>query len=86
MGSQVEGDVIGDALNTYCLRWLPDCCDKYRLLIESVICLLKTDKGLHLELLYSWWYDFNNSIGIVMLGVLILALLWSCYRLERLVY
>lgn len=51
----MEGDVIGDALNTYCLRWLPDCCDKfecdcdkYRLLIESVICLLTTDKGVHL--------------------------------------
>ena len=52
---QVEGDVICDALNTCCLRWLPDCCDKfecdcdkYRLLIESVICLLTTDKGVHL--------------------------------------
>ncbi|PWA71568.1 BTB/POZ-like protein [Artemisia annua] len=51
---QVEGALIGDALKTYCLRWLPDCgdkfeCDdgdKYRLLIESVICLLTTDKAV----------------------------------------
>ncbi|KAI3501733.1 hypothetical protein L1887_29715 [Cichorium endivia] len=53
---RVEGDVIGEALKTYCLRWLPDCNDpfesgevdveKYRSLIESMICLLTPDKGV----------------------------------------
>nr|XP_043638617.1 BTB/POZ domain-containing protein NPY1-like [Erigeron canadensis] len=54
---RVEGDVIGEALRTYCLKWLPDCNDhrfesdedqveRYRLLIESIICLLTADKGV----------------------------------------
>ncbi|KAD5317241.1 hypothetical protein E3N88_17187 [Mikania micrantha] len=52
---RVEGDVIGEALKTYCLRWLPDCDDrletddhveKYKSLIESMICLLTPDEGV----------------------------------------
>ncbi|KAI3728222.1 hypothetical protein L6452_16854 [Arctium lappa] len=54
---RVEGDVIGEALKTYCLRWLPDCNDrfdsdevhleKYRSLMESMICLLTPEKGVN---------------------------------------
>ncbi|KAL4570252.1 hypothetical protein LXL04_025903 [Taraxacum kok-saghyz] len=54
---QVERDVIGEALKTYCLRWLPDCNDrfepdefhvgKYKSQVESMICLLTADKGVH---------------------------------------
>ncbi|KAI3694224.1 hypothetical protein L1987_77186 [Smallanthus sonchifolius] len=52
---RVDGDVLGEALKTYCLRWLPDCNDrfesdehveKYKSLIESMICLLKSDNGV----------------------------------------
>ncbi|XP_071694178.1 phototropic-responsive NPH3 family protein NPY1-like [Rutidosis leptorrhynchoides] len=52
---RVDGDVIGEALKTYCLRWLPDCSDgfesdelghveKYKMIVESIIWLLKLDK------------------------------------------
>ncbi|CAH1415028.1 unnamed protein product [Lactuca virosa] len=53
---KVEGDVIGEALKTYCLMWLPDCNDpfesddahveKYKSLVESMIFLLTLDKGV----------------------------------------
>ncbi|XP_076940223.1 phototropic-responsive NPH3 family protein NPY1-like [Bidens hawaiensis] len=46
---RVDGDVIGEALKTYCLRWLPEFNDrfeldehveKYKSLIEAIISLL----------------------------------------------
>ncbi|KAK9076145.1 hypothetical protein SSX86_004478 [Deinandra increscens subsp. villosa] len=52
---RVEGDLMGEALKTYCLRWLPDCnnlfesvdhVERYKSLIESIICLLTPDKGV----------------------------------------
>ncbi|KAK1408672.1 hypothetical protein QVD17_40647 [Tagetes erecta] len=52
---RVEGEVIGEALKTYCLRWLPDCderfeCDdhveKCKSFIEAMFSLLKQDNGV----------------------------------------
>ncbi|KAI3819417.1 hypothetical protein L1987_13251 [Smallanthus sonchifolius] len=55
---RVDGDVLGEALKTYCLRWWPDCNDrfesdehveKYKLLIESMSCMLRSTNRLLLK-------------------------------------
>ncbi|XP_004291961.1 PREDICTED: BTB/POZ domain-containing protein NPY1 [Fragaria vesca subsp. vesca] len=52
---RMNGAVIGEALKTYALRWLPDSVDalisedhalRNKSLIETIICLLPSDKGV----------------------------------------
>ncbi|KAL5558230.1 hypothetical protein UlMin_034441 [Ulmus minor] len=52
---RMDGAVIGEALKTYAVRWLPDSIDalvseahtwRNRSLVETIICLLPTDKGM----------------------------------------
>ncbi|KAG6770820.1 hypothetical protein POTOM_026518 [Populus tomentosa] len=51
---RMDGQVIGEALKTYAVRWLPDSFDdsvsdartwRYRYLVENLICLLPPDKA-----------------------------------------
>ncbi|KAH7840228.1 hypothetical protein Vadar_014372 [Vaccinium darrowii] len=51
----MDGSVIGEALKTYVMRWLPDTIDSFasefhptrnKSLVETIICLLPSDKGL----------------------------------------
>ncbi|XP_015884048.3 BTB/POZ domain-containing protein NPY1 isoform X1 [Ziziphus jujuba] len=52
---RMDGAVIGEALKTYAVRWLPDSIDalvsdahtwRNKSLVETIICLLPTDKGM----------------------------------------
>lgn len=52
---RMDGAVIGEALKTYAVRWLPDSIDalvsdahtwRNISLVETIICLLPTDKGM----------------------------------------
>ncbi|KAB1204701.1 BTB/POZ domain-containing protein NPY1 [Morella rubra] len=52
---RMEGTVIGEALKTYAVRWLPDSVDalvsdthawRNKSLVETIICLLPSDKGV----------------------------------------
>ncbi|XP_010275834.1 PREDICTED: BTB/POZ domain-containing protein NPY1-like [Nelumbo nucifera] len=52
---RMSGDVIGEALKVYAIRWLPDSIDalvsddytrRYRSLVETIIWLLPSDKGV----------------------------------------
>ncbi|XP_057985557.1 BTB/POZ domain-containing protein NPY1-like isoform X3 [Hevea brasiliensis] len=52
---RMDGTVIGEALKTYAVRWLPDtfdemvsdgCTWKYKYLVETLVCLLPSDKGV----------------------------------------
>ncbi|KAK9947211.1 hypothetical protein M0R45_012643 [Rubus argutus] len=52
---RMDGAVIGEALKTYALRWLPDSVDalvsddhalRSKSLVETIICLLPSDKGV----------------------------------------
>lgn len=52
---RMDADVIGEALKTYAIRWLPDSveallCDVHqkrnKSLVETIICLLPSDKGV----------------------------------------
>lgn len=52
---RMDGAVIGEALKTYALRWLPDSVDalvsddhalRNKSLVETIICLLPSDKGV----------------------------------------
>ncbi|XP_012076425.1 BTB/POZ domain-containing protein NPY1 isoform X2 [Jatropha curcas] len=52
---RMDGTVIGEALKTYAVRWLPDAFDdltsdgrswRYKYLVETLVCLLPSDKGL----------------------------------------
>jgi hypothetical protein len=52
---RMDGKVIGEALKTYAVRWLPDSFDdsvsdartwRYKYLVETLICLLPPDKGV----------------------------------------
>ncbi|PON74548.1 BTB/POZ domain-containing protein NPY [Parasponia andersonii] len=52
---RMDGTVIGEALRTYAVRWLPDSIDalvseahswRNKLLVETIICLLPPDKGM----------------------------------------
>ncbi|CAN4077088.1 unnamed protein product [Withania somnifera] len=51
---RMEGSVIGEALRTYAMRWLPDSIEalvsephsrRNKSLLETIICLLPSDKG-----------------------------------------
>ncbi|KAG8375435.1 hypothetical protein BUALT_Bualt10G0099700 [Buddleja alternifolia] len=52
---RMDGDIIGEALKTYAVRWLPDSVDalvsevhnaRNKSLVETIICLLPSDKGV----------------------------------------
>ncbi|KAK4491028.1 hypothetical protein RD792_001749 [Penstemon davidsonii] len=52
---RMDGSVIGEALKTYAVRWLPDSVDslvsevhsmRNKSLVETIICLLPSDKGI----------------------------------------
>ncbi|KAM2021001.1 hypothetical protein ACFX16_043073 [Malus domestica] len=52
---RMDGTVIGEALKTYAVRWLPDSVDalvsdehalRNKSLVETIICLLPPDKGM----------------------------------------
>ncbi|KAI8569263.1 hypothetical protein RHMOL_Rhmol02G0265200 [Rhododendron molle] len=52
---RMDGNVIGEALKTYVMRWLPDTIDSFgsevhhmrnKSLVETIICLLPSDRGL----------------------------------------
>ncbi|KAK6137119.1 hypothetical protein DH2020_029139 [Rehmannia glutinosa] len=52
---RMDGGVIGEALKTYAIRWLPDSVDalvsevhihRNKLLVETIICLLPSDKSI----------------------------------------
>ncbi|KAL7122300.1 hypothetical protein ACP275_01G037200 [Erythranthe tilingii] len=52
---RMDGAVIGEALKTYAVRWLPDSVDallsevhvlRNKCLVETIICLLPSDKGI----------------------------------------
>ncbi|CAA3021476.1 BTB POZ domain-containing NPY1 [Olea europaea subsp. europaea] len=52
---RMDGSVIGEALKTYAVRWLPDSIESLaseaykkgnKSLVETIICLLPTDKGI----------------------------------------
>lgn len=52
---RMDGVVIGEALKTYAVRWLPDSVDalmsevhihRNKSLVETIICLLPSDKGI----------------------------------------
>lgn len=52
---RMDGAVIGEALKTYAVRWLPDSVDalvsdehalRNKSLVETIICLLPSDKGM----------------------------------------
>ncbi|PON99235.1 BTB/POZ domain-containing protein NPY [Trema orientale] len=52
---RMDGTVIGEALRTYAVRWLPDSIDalvseahswRNKSLVETIICLLPPDKGM----------------------------------------
>ncbi|XP_009604823.1 phototropic-responsive NPH3 family protein NPY1 [Nicotiana tomentosiformis] len=52
---RMDGSVIGEALRTYAMRWLPDTIDalvsevhsrRNKSLLETIICLLPSDKGV----------------------------------------
>ncbi|KAI3468349.1 hypothetical protein Pfo_025012 [Paulownia fortunei] len=52
---RMDGGVIGEALKTYAIRWLPDAVDalvsevhilRNKSLVETIICLLPSDKGI----------------------------------------
>ncbi|KAL9239827.1 hypothetical protein vseg_014110 [Gypsophila vaccaria] len=52
---RMDGTVIGEALRTYSVRWLPDCLDDLisddhirinKSLVETIICLLPSEKSL----------------------------------------
>ncbi|KAL8521831.1 hypothetical protein ACS0TY_012119 [Phlomoides rotata] len=52
---RMDGGVIGEALKTYAVRWLPDSVDalvsevhihRNKSLVETIICLLPSDKGI----------------------------------------
>ncbi|XWS26157.1 hypothetical protein CRYUN_Cryun26dG0006700 [Craigia yunnanensis] len=52
---RMDGAVVGEALKTYAVRWLPDSIDalvsnvhswRNKLLVETIVCLLPSDKGL----------------------------------------
>ncbi|XVF89403.1 hypothetical protein PTKIN_Ptkin19aG0127500 [Pterospermum kingtungense] len=52
---RMDGAVIGEALKTYAVRWLPDSVDalvsevhswRSKLLVETIVCLLPSDKGV----------------------------------------
>ncbi|XVE53530.1 hypothetical protein DITRI_Ditri03aG0010300 [Diplodiscus trichospermus] len=53
---RMDGAVIGEALKTYAVRWLPDSVDalvsdvyyswRNKLLVETIVCLLPSDKGV----------------------------------------
>ncbi|XP_022729667.1 BTB/POZ domain-containing protein NPY1-like isoform X2 [Durio zibethinus] len=52
---RMDGAVIGEALKTYAIRWLPDSVDalvsdvhswRNKLLVETIVCLLPSDKGV----------------------------------------
>ncbi|KAJ6743854.1 BTB/POZ DOMAIN-CONTAINING PROTEIN NPY1 [Salix viminalis] len=52
---RMDGKVIGEALKTYAVRWLPDSFDesisdaltwRYKYLVETLICLLPQDKAV----------------------------------------
>lgn len=52
---RMDGGVIGEALKAYAMRWLPDSVDallsqvhinRNKSLVESIICLLPSDKGI----------------------------------------
>ncbi|OMO90706.1 BTB/POZ-like protein [Corchorus olitorius] len=52
---RMDGAVIGEALRTYAVRWLPDSVDalvsdahwrRNKLLVETIACLLPADKGV----------------------------------------
>lgn len=52
---RMDGTVIGEALKTYAIRWLPDSVDtlvsdahawRNKSLVETIVCLLPSDKGL----------------------------------------
>ncbi|KAK6137131.1 hypothetical protein DH2020_029124 [Rehmannia glutinosa] len=52
---RMDGGVIGEALKTYAIRWLPDSVDalvsevhihRNTLLVETIICLLPSDKSI----------------------------------------
>ncbi|KAK9279898.1 hypothetical protein L1049_013581 [Liquidambar formosana] len=52
---RMDGNVIGEALKTYAVRWLPDSVDalvsddhtrRNKSLLETIICLLPSDKGV----------------------------------------
>ncbi|XVE97332.1 hypothetical protein REPUB_Repub03eG0010500 [Reevesia pubescens] len=52
---RMDSTVIGEALKTYAVRWLPDSVDalvsdvhswRNKLLVETIVCLLPSDKGV----------------------------------------
>ncbi|GMI81519.1 MACCHI-BOU 4, NAKED PINS IN YUC MUTANTS 1, ENHANCER OF PINOID [Hibiscus trionum] len=52
---RMDGAIIGEALKTYAVRWLPDSVDalvsdvfswRNKLLVETIVCLLPLDKGV----------------------------------------
>ncbi|KAJ0089945.1 hypothetical protein Patl1_12589 [Pistacia atlantica] len=52
---RMDGSVIGEALRTYAVRWLPDSVDalisdahsrRNKFLVETIVCLLPSDKGV----------------------------------------
>lgn len=52
---RMDGSVIGEALKTYAVRWLPDSVDalvsdahawRNKSLVETIVCLLPSDKGV----------------------------------------
>ncbi|MBA0594322.1 BTB/POZ domain-containing protein NPY1 [Gossypium raimondii] len=52
---RMDGAIIGEALKTYAVRWLPDSVDalisdvhswRNKLLVETIVCLLPSDKGV----------------------------------------
>lgn len=52
---RMDGKVIGEALKTYAVRWLPDsfndlvsdaCSWRYKYLVETLVCLLPLEKGV----------------------------------------
>ncbi|KAK3210941.1 hypothetical protein Dsin_015647 [Dipteronia sinensis] len=52
---RMDGSVIGEALRTYAVRWLPDSVDalisdahslRNKVLVETIVCLLPSDKGV----------------------------------------
>ncbi|KAK3037680.1 hypothetical protein RJ639_030624 [Escallonia herrerae] len=52
---RIDGILIGEALKTFAVRWLPDSIDalvsevhnkRNKVLVETIICLLSSDKGI----------------------------------------
>ncbi|KAL5782991.1 hypothetical protein ACOSP7_008020 [Xanthoceras sorbifolium] len=52
---RMDGSVIGEALRTYAVRWLPDSVEalisdahsqRNKVLVETIVCLLPSDKGV----------------------------------------